>query len=70
MNQSSLTPTRKMQAVGIAGSVATAVLFLATMFEIDLPEQSVDQVAVGVSAAVTLITFLAGYFKKSKKVKK
>lgn len=67
VNQPTSTPTPKVQAVGYAGSAVTVVLLLASMFGLQLPADSVNQVAVGVSAFVTLVTFVSGYYKKNKK---
>lgn len=67
INQPTSTPTLKVQAVGYAGSAVTAVLALGALFGIQLPADSVNQVAVGVSALVTLVTFVSGYIKKNKK---
>lgn len=70
INQPSYVPTKKVQAVGLAGTIVTVVLLISTSLGVNLPTDSVDQVAVGVSAAVTLVTFLAGYLKRNKKVTK
>ncbi len=56
----------KVQAVGIAGSVATAILLIGALLGVQLPVDSVNQAVVGVSAILTLVTFVAGYWKKNK----
>jgi hypothetical protein len=66
VNQPTNTPTLKVQAVGVTGTMVTVVLLVASIFGLELPAESVNEVAVGVSALVTLVTFVAGYFKKNK----
>lgn len=65
--QPSSAPVPKVAAVGVAGSVVTAILLLGTLFGVKLEPELVNQAVVGVSALVTLVTFLAGYFKKDAK---
>lgn len=66
MNQDSSKPVAKVQAVGWAGGVVTLVLLVGTLLGINIPADQVNQVVVGISALVSIVTFLAGYFKKSK----
>lgn len=66
MNQDSNKPVPKVQAVGWAGGLVTLVLLVGTMFGVDIPADQVNEVLVGVSALVSIATFLAGYFKKSR----
>lgn len=65
MNQSSNIPVPKMQAVAWAGSVTTLILLVGTLLGIDIPADKVNEAIVGISALVSLVTFIAGYFKKS-----
>lgn len=65
MDQKTAVPVPKVQAVGWAGSAVTLVLLVGTLLGIDIPEDKVNEVMVGISALVTIVTFLAGYFKKS-----
>lgn len=66
MNQSSNVPVAKVQAVGWAGGIVTLVLLVATMLGIDIPADKVNEAVVGISALVSIVTFVAGYFKRSK----
>lgn len=66
MNQSTNVPVPKVQAVGWAGSIVTLILLLGTVLGIDIPADKVNEAVIGISALVSIVTFLAGYFKKSK----
>lgn len=66
-DQPSAAPTPKVASVGIAGGVVTLVLLVGTLFGIQFEPDQVNQAVVGISAIVSLITFLAGYFKKDVK---
>jgi len=65
MNQNTNVPVPKVKAVGWAGGIVTLVLLITSMVGIEIPAEQVNQVLVGVSALVSIVTFLAGYFKKS-----
>jgi hypothetical protein len=65
MDQDSNVPVPKVQAVGWAGSAATLILLVGTLLGIDIPADKVNEAVVGIAALVSLVTFLAGYFKKS-----
>lgn len=65
MNQDSMKPVPKVQAVGLAGSIVTLIVLIGAMMGIDIPADKVDQAIVGITALVSLITFVAGYVKKS-----
>ena len=65
MNQDSNVPVRKVQAVGWAGGITTVILAVMTLLGIDIPEDMVNEAIVAISALVSIVTFLAGYFKKS-----
>lgn len=66
VNQPTSEPTEKMKAVGAAGSIVTIVLLVGSILGVTLPAESVNAVAVGVSALVSLVTFVAGYYRKNK----
>lgn len=66
-NQPSSAPVPKVQAVGIAGGVVTLILLIGTLFGIQFQPDQVNQAVVGISALVSIITFLAGYWKKDSK---
>ena len=57
-NQPTAAPTSKVAAAGIAGTIVTLVIFIAAQFNFVIP----SEVA---AAAVTLASFIAGYFKKA-----
>lgn len=59
INQPSAEPTRKIQAVGIAGSITTILVFALGQFGVELPVE----VAV---ALTSVIIFAAGYQTKSR----
>jgi positive regulator of sigma E activity len=73
--QPTATPTAKVKAVGYAGGVVTSVaalVYLLSLFGIIVPVDVSDaavQLITGVIALVslvqTIVTFAAGYFKKS-----
>lgn len=65
MNQDTNVPVPKIQAVGWAGSIVTLVLLVGTLLGIDIPADMVNEAIVGISALVSIVTFVAGYFKKS-----
>lgn len=65
MNQDSLKPLPKVQAVGWAGSATTLILLVMSLLGIDIPADMVNEAVVGIAALVSLVTFFAGYFKKS-----
>lgn len=65
MNQSSNKPVPKVAAVGQAGSIVTLILLIGTLLGVEIPADKVNEVVVGISALVSLITFAAGYFKQS-----
>lgn len=56
MTQPTKRPHRKVAAVGAGGTAATAIVVILHAFGVDLP---VDVVA----AALTLVSFGAGYLK-------
>lgn len=64
-DQPTLKPTAKVAAVGTAGVAVTLILVVASLFGITIPADTVNDAVIGVSAIVTLVTFVAGYFKKS-----
>lgn len=66
MNQDTNKPVAKVQAVGWAGSLVTLVLLVGSLAGVDIPADKVNEVVIGISALVSIVTFLAGYFKKSK----
>lgn len=59
VNQSSVTPTRKVTGVMAAGALVTLGVWIASQFGIDVPGATV-------SAANTLILFGAGYLTKER----
>lgn len=72
MNQDSNVPVPKVAAVGIAGVIVTAVVTVLAQLGVLVPESvstaatnAVIGLVIAVSAAQTVIQFLAGYFKKS-----
>lgn len=65
MNQDTNIPVPKMQAVAWSGSIVTLILLVGTMLGIDIPADKVNEAVVGIAALVSLVTFVAGYFKKS-----
>lgn len=65
--QPTAAPVPKIQAVGMAGAVVTLILLLGTLFGIQFQPDQVNQAVVGISALVSIITFLAGYYKKDVK---
>lgn len=65
MDQKSNVPVAKVQAVGWAGGVTTLILTVMTLLGINIPEDMVNQAVIGISALVSIVTFLAGYFKRS-----
>lgn len=65
-NQPTAKPTAKVAAVGVTGTVVTIITFLAlNVFGVQIPEDMLKPAVTGVVAIVSLVTFLAGYFKKS-----
>jgi hypothetical protein len=61
VNQPTAAPTNKVAAVGIGGSIATILVFIAGQFGVDVtPEVS--------AAFVVVVTFLSGYIKRDKVV--
>lgn len=60
-------PTQKMTTVGLAGVVVTAVVGILAAFGVQVPADVSGAVLTGVSAVVTVVTFVAGYVKKEKK---
>lgn len=66
MNQDTNKPVAKVQAVGWAGGVVTLILLVCSLLGVNIPADQVNQVIIGISALVSIVTFLAGYFKKSK----
>ena len=66
MDQDTNKPVAKVQAVGYAGGLVTLVLLVGTLLGVDIPADKVNEAIVGISALVSLVTFVAGYFKKSK----
>lgn len=68
MNQDSLKPVPKVQAVALSGGIVTVVVVIAALFGVELPQEVQDNVGAlvgGVVALTSLVNFLAGYFKKS-----
>lgn len=59
VDQPSSAPTKKVQAVGISGAVATIIIFIAGQMDV-----TVDPITA--AAFVTLISTLSGYFKRNK----
>jgi uncharacterized membrane protein YuzA (DUF378 family) len=51
----------------MAGAVVTLILLVGTLFGIQFQPDQVNQAVVGISALVSIITFLAGYIKKDVK---
>jgi hypothetical protein len=68
MNQDSLQPTSKMNAVGIAGVLITSLISVLTVFGVVVPANVSGAALVLVSAIVTIVTFIAGYLKQERKV--
>lgn len=75
VNQLTLKPTLKMQAVGYAGGGVMAIVTLLALFGVIVPDDvsqatdsAIKAMFVIISAVQVIITFAAGYFKKSKKV--
>lgn len=66
-DQPSAAPVPKIQAVGLAGGLVTLILLVASLVGIELEPDQVEEAVVGVSALVSLITFLAGYLKRDAK---
>ncbi len=66
MNQPTAAPTAKMTAVGVSGAIVTLVGALCAMFGVQVPENVSGALLVLVPAAVTIVTFAAGYFKKER----
>lgn len=56
--QPTAVPTSKVAAVGIAGTLTTILVFILGYFNVVVPPEVV-------AALVTLVTFAAGYLKKS-----
>lgn len=67
MDLSKLKPVPKIQAVAYAGGATTVILLLASLLGLQLPEDKVNELVVGVSALVSLVTFVAGWWKKGRK---
>ena len=65
VNQPSAAPTRKLQAVGISGILAIAVLSIADLYFPGLSTVIEAPVYAGVTLAVSLVS---GYFTKNAKV--
>lgn len=65
MNQDSNKPVPKVAAVGQAGVVVTGILLVLAQFHIIIPAEVGTAVVALIGAVVTIVTFLAGYFKKS-----
>lgn len=65
--QPSAAPVPKVAAVGVAGAVVTLILLVGTLFGIQFQPDQVNQAVVGISALVSIITFLVGYLKKDAK---
>jgi hypothetical protein len=65
MNQDSNVPVKKVQAVGWAGAATTLILAVMTLLGINIPEDMVNEAIIAISALVSIVTFLAGYFKKN-----
>ena len=57
VNQPTLAPTRKMNAVGMSGALATVVITLAAQWGIEISAEVA-------AAIVTLAAFAAGYFRR------
>lgn len=66
-SQPTSAPVAKVQAVGNAGAVVTLVLLVGTLFGIQFQPDQVNQAVVGISALVSIITFLAGYYRRDVK---
>lgn len=66
VNQPTLAPTRKLQATGIAGIIAIAILSIADLYVPGLSSVISEPVYAGVVLAVGLVS---GYFTKNAKVK-
>lgn len=66
-NQPTSAPVPKVAAVGVAGGVVTLILLIGSLFGIQFEPDQVNQAVVGISALVSLVTFLAGYLKKDVK---
>lgn len=69
-DQPSAAPVPKVRAVAVSGAVVTALVLIAGMFGIQLPvdfKENVNAVVGGIVALVTLINFVAAYFKRDKK---
>ncbi len=66
MNQPTAAPTAKMTAVGVSGAIVTLIGALCAMFGVQVPENVSGALLVLVPAAVTVVTFAAGYFKRER----
>lgn len=71
-NQPTAAPTAKVSAVGVAGVVIAALVSILTAFGVTLPDglpeqanNTVTAIIVVITFVQAVITFLAGYFKKS-----
>lgn len=60
-------PVPKVMAVGEAGAVVTVILLVLKLLGIEVPPELVGEAVVGTSAIVSLVVFLAGYWKKDAK---
>lgn len=66
-NQPTPAPTSKVAAGGIAGAVITALLALANLFGIVIPEEVTGAALTLVAAVTTIISFAAAYIKRDVK---
>lgn len=73
VNQADLKPTTKMKAVGTAGVVITALVFVLAQFGVIVPDGLSQQATEAVAATIFIVSFVqaiiqfaAGYFKKTK----
>lgn len=59
VSQKSAAPTRKVMAAGLAGALVTVLVGVLNVFNVEVPAEVS-------SALVTVISFVAAYFTKSK----
>lgn len=60
-NQVSTAPTNKVAAAGIGGSVSIVLVWIAGMFNLEVP----PEVA---SAVTTIVAFFSGYLVKERRI--
>lgn len=66
-NQPTSSPTPKVAAAGLAGTLLTAAIALANIFGIAIPENVTGAALTFVAAGTTIVTFVAAYLKRDKK---